>query len=90
MPNKKSAIKYLRKSDKRATANALVKRNIKELIKSGQKAVKSGSDTAKLVIELQKAVDKAVKAKILKANTGDRKKARFMAMLKRDKQPAKT
>lgn len=77
MPNKKAAIKYLRKSDKRATANALVKRNIKELIKSGQKAVKSGSDTAKLVIELQKAVDKAVKAKILKANTGDRKKSSF-------------
>ncbi|MBT7552875.1 30S ribosomal protein S20 [bacterium] len=81
MPNKKSAIKYLRKSSKRNEHNSLIKRNIKELIKRGKKAIADGNIkevAPELTHDLQKAIDKAVKSGILKANAGDRKKSRFM------------
>lgn len=86
MPNKKSAIKHLRQTKKLTARNSLVKRNIKELIKQGEKSVAKGSvkeKSGELVRDLQKAVDKAVKSGVLKANTGNRKKARFAKMLKK-------
>ena len=86
MPNKKSAIKHLRQTVKRTERNALVKRNIKEIIKRGQKAATKGTikeEANDLIYSLQKAVDKAVKVKILKQNTANRKKARFAQMLKK-------
>lgn len=85
MPNKKSAIKHLKQTKKLTARNSLVKRNIKELIKQGEKAIVKGDikdKAGKLTHELQKAVDKAVKTGTLKANTGNRKKARFAKMLK--------
>ena len=84
MPNKKSAIKYLRKSGKTNEHNNLIKRNIKEIIKQGKKAIADGvvQDKAQeLSHDLQKAIDKAVKSGILKVNTGNRKKSRFMNKL---------
>lgn len=86
MPNKKSAMKHLRQTEKRTSRNALVKRNIKELIKQGKKAVADGSikdKSGELTHSLQKAVDKAVKTGVLKANTGNRKKSRFADMLQK-------
>jgi small subunit ribosomal protein S20 len=85
MPNKKSAIKHLKQTKKLTARNSLVKRNIKELIKQGEKAIASGSikdKAGQLTHDLQKAVDKAVKTGTLKANTGNRKKVRFAKMLK--------
>jgi len=85
MPNKKSAIKHLRQTEKQTSRNSLVKRNIKEIIKAGKKAVATGDINKKageLTHSLQKAVDKAVKANIIKANTANRKKTRFAEMLK--------
>ncbi len=84
MPNKKAAIKALRKNEKQQTFNSLVKRNIKELVKQGKKAIADGTiaDTAKdLSHKLQKSVDKAVKKGILKVNAGKRRKSRFMASI---------
>lgn len=86
MPNKKAAIKALRQSKKRTLRNSLVKRNIKEIIKKGQKSVANGTiakEAGTISKELQKAVDKAVRAGILKANTANRKKSRFAKMIKR-------
>lgn len=83
MPNKKAAIKDLRKSKKRSLRNSLVKRNIREIIKKGQKAVAEGKPVGDLAKQLQKAVDKAVKNNILKPNTANRKKSRFAKMIKR-------
>ena len=86
MPNKKSAIKHLRQTVKRTERNSLVKRNIKEIIKRGQKAATKGTlkdEANDLIRSLQKAVDKAIKSKILKENTGNRKKVRFAKMLKK-------
>lgn len=88
MPNKKSAIKDLRKNLKRQIANNLVKRNIKELVKQGKKAINEGTLETKakeLAHSLQKAVDKAVNSGVLKENTGNRRKSRFMKMLKTSK-----
>lgn len=81
MPNKQAAIKHLRQTVKRTAKNALVKRNIKNLVKASKKSIAEGSvkdshqDMAK---KFQKSVDKAVKAGIISKNTGNRKKARFM------------
>lgn len=82
MPNKKAAIKDLRQSQKKAVKNALVKRNIKELIKKGHKAIAAGADVSKLNHDLQKFVDKAVKSGVLKPNTGNRRKSRFATKIK--------
>lgn len=84
MPNKKAAIKALRKNEKQQTFNSLVKRNIKEIVKKGKKAIADGTitDQAKdLGHKLQKSVDKAVKKGILKVNAGNRRKSRFMASI---------
>ena len=83
MPNKKAAIKDLKKSKKRSVRNSLVKRNIREIIKKGQRAVSQGQPVGDLAKQLQKAVDKAIKSKILKPNAGNRKKSRFAKMIKR-------
>ncbi len=86
MPNKKAAIKHLKQTVKRTASNSLVKRNIKEIIKKGKKAVDAGNidkQANHLIYTLQKAVDKAVKTGVIKKNTGNRKKSRFMVMLKK-------
>jgi len=83
MPNKKAAIKDLKQTKKRTLRNSLVKRNIKEIIKKGTKAVAKGEKVDAIAKELQKAVDKAVKNNIIKANTGNRKKSRFASMVKK-------
>jgi len=86
MPNKKSAIKHLRQTKKLTARNSLIKRNIKELIKQGEKAIAKETikeKSAELTRDLQKSVDKAVKTGVLKANTGNRKKERFAKMLKK-------
>jgi small subunit ribosomal protein S20 len=89
MPNKKAAIKDLRQTKKRSLRNSLIKRNIKEIIKKGTKAVAKGEKVDEIAKELQKVVDKAVKTNILPVNTGNRKKSRFADMIKRTA-PVKT
>jgi ribosomal protein S20 len=84
MPNKQASIKHLRQTVKRTKSNNLVKRNIKQLVKTGHKLITEGSikdQHQEMAKKLQKAVDKAVKAGIIKKNTGNRKKARFMKSL---------
>ena len=79
MPNIKAAMKSLRRSKKLQLKNAVVKSNIERLIKKSRKAIDAKADTAKdLVQQTVKAVDKAVQKKILKLNTGNRKKSRLM------------
>lgn len=65
MPNKKSAIKELRKTEKRTARNQQVKRRVKEMIKRVDKLVlENGKDEAlKLYNKIQKTVDKASKTR---------------------------
>lgn len=78
-------MKHLRQTVKLTERNSLVKRNIKEIIKQGKKAVADGTiekQAGQLTHSLQKAVDKAVKSGVLKLNTANRKKSRFADMVK--------
>jgi len=80
MANKKSAEKALKQSKKRALLNFKVKRDIKSLTKSAVKAVitKSDEDATKYSVAAIKTIDKAIQKKILKKNTGARKKSALM------------
>ena len=79
MPQKKASIKDVRRIKKSSLRNSLINRNIKEIIKDAQKALAAGDATkaAEHYKTLQKAVDKAVKIGLLKANTAARKKSRL-------------
>lgn len=84
MPNKQASIKHLRQTIKHTKKNVAVKNSIKQLAKKNQKAIDDGSIKEKyqeLVKKHQKEIDKAVKSGIIKQNTGNRKKARFMKKL---------
>jgi len=80
MPNTKSAKKELRKSKLRTIRNRRTKNTVKSLIKKLEKALtredKKGS--GELYRQIQKALDKAAKKKIIKKNTAARKKSRLM------------
>ena len=83
MPNKKSAIKALRQSTKRAVKNIKIKKRIKAVIKESQKIIglKEKETAGEKVKAAIKAIDKAVQKKILKKNSGARKKSRLMKKL---------
>lgn len=78
MPNKKSAIKELRKSVKRNIANKKVSETMKKAVKVTIKAVNAGEKLAKEDISKTiKAIDKAAKKGVIKKNTAARKKSRL-------------
>ncbi|HNP75177.1 MAG TPA: 30S ribosomal protein S20 [bacterium] len=83
MPIKKSAMKALRQNKKATVKNYKVKANLKELIKKSRKLIeaKDQSTSPESVKQAIKAIDKAVQNKIIKKNTGSRKKSRLMKRL---------
>lgn len=80
MPVKKNAIKSLKQSKKRAIRNFKAKRDIKDLSKKVLKAIeaKNIEDVKKFSATAVKLIDKATQKKILKKNTGARKKSFLM------------
>jgi small subunit ribosomal protein S20 len=79
MPNKKSAIKELRKTIKRNAANAKMSSKLKSLYKDNLKQVVAGDKKVKEDFKKTiKAIDKAAKKGIIKKNTASRKKSRLM------------
>lgn len=74
MPIKKSAMKALRQSEKRAKRNKDVKESIAYLRRMSRKALdaKDTKKAEKLAKDTAKAVDKAIQNKVLKKNTGAR------------------
>ena len=85
MPIKKSAIKELRKSKKRAIINASKKKEIKDLIKKIRQAVETSKiDEAKKMAETAvKLLDKAEKTHLMHKNTAARKKSRIHKAIKK-------
>ncbi len=82
MPNKKSAIKELRKSAKRVVKNFKIKKTIKENIKASGKLIESKSKEAvETVKKAVKLLDKAAAKKVIAKNTAARKKSRLMKKL---------
>lgn len=80
----KSALKELRKSLKRMRYNQKIKANLKYLEKKFLKNLaKDKNEARNIFIQLQRALDKAVKRGIIKKNTANRKKSRLAKRLSR-------
>ena len=79
MPNKKSAVKELRKAVKRNAANKKVSNKLKDLVKINLKQIKANDKAVKAEFaKTMQAIDKAVKKGVIKKNTAARKKSRLM------------
>ena len=86
MPNKKSAMKELRKGKKLSAYNKAIKENVKDLIKKSRKAIDAKDAKAEeLVAETHKALDKAAQRGVIKENTKDRKKSRLHFKMNKSK-----
>lgn len=77
MPNKQNARKALRQSKKNAAANLIQRDAFKKAVKDVLKS-EDAAATKKLIIAAQKALDKAAKNGVIKANTAARKISRLM------------
>jgi len=87
MPITRGAKKALRSSAKKRVFNLARKEKISKAVKSLKKFVadKKYKEAVAMMKEVQKSLDKAVKAKTLKKNTASRKKSRFSKMVKKIK-----
>ena len=84
MPITKSAKKALRKSEKNRERNLVRQNSLNKVVKTFKRMVKEKKlDEAKTYYsQIQKALDKATKQGILKANTASRKKSRLFAKIR--------
>ncbi len=87
MPNKKAAIKDLRKNRKRAAHNLRIKKNVKALVKETRELIAAGKkeDAAIKLRALQQAADKAAKRGVLHKNSAANRKASAMRKLNASK-----
>lgn len=85
MPISKSAKKTHQQTERKRVFNVRRSGAMKDVLKRVHKAIAGGSkaDAEKLVPEAYKAIDKAEKRGIIKANTAARKKSRLIAAIKR-------
>ena len=83
MPIIKSQKKSLRQDLKRKKRNVAKKDKIKRLLKEVKNLVslKKQEEAKKLLPQIYKALDKAVKTNVIKKNTASRKKSRITKML---------
>ena len=88
MPNTKAAHKALRQNEKRRVINLRKSRDLKTLIKGYKKSVDSGSgeEARTKLPAIYKALDKAAKTNIIKANKASRLKSRLTKKLAGQKQ----
>ena len=78
MPQTKQAKKALKKSEKRAATNKLVKSTIKTLVKKSKQGIaKKDGNVETTIKETIKRIDAAIQKGIIKKNTGARKKSRI-------------
>jgi len=79
MPNKASAKKALRQTEKRSARNLVIKKAYKDAVKATKKSLDAGEKDVKEVLRLtQKKLDKAAKKGVIKKNTASRKLSRLM------------
>jgi small subunit ribosomal protein S20 len=84
MPIKQNAKKYMRQASKRAERNLIVKTTYKKAVKTARELLAAGQQDVKEQIRLaQKALDKASKRGVIKANTAGRKLSRLMKKAKK-------
>lgn len=87
MPITKSAKKALRVSDRKRVFNLRRKKNIEHVVRDIKKLIKEKktAEAEKLLPQVYKAFDKAVKGNTLKKNTASRKKSRIASLIKNSK-----
>lgn len=87
MPITKSAKKSIKQSLRRKKGNIKKKNNIKSLTKEIRSLVSQNKieEAKKLLPQIYKAIDKAVKVGIIKKNTAARKKSRITVSTNKDK-----
>jgi len=84
MANLRNAIKQIRKDEKKAYQNLMIKSGIRTAIKKVRKAIDSDEKTVDEQIKaIQKLLDKAVKRNIFKKNNVARKLSRLYAYKKK-------
>ncbi|MEW5907855.1 MAG: 30S ribosomal protein S20 [Patescibacteria group bacterium] len=85
MPITKSAKKALKQSRKRHELNLLKKKKIKEVLRKIKKLKTEGKpeEAEKMLPMAYKAIDKAVKTRVLKKNTANRRKSRLVKFLRK-------
>ena len=82
MPNRKSAIKELRKGATNTVYNKKIKDNVKNLVKKSVKAIEAKDEKAKeIVSKALKTLDKAAQKGVMKKNTRNRRKSRLAKKL---------
>lgn len=87
MPITKGAHKAHRSSLRKHVFNERRKRTMNDVVKKLRKAAESGSkdEAQKMLPTAYKAIDKAAKRGVIKANTAARKKSRLVAAIKKAK-----
>lgn len=87
MPITKGAAKTHRSSLRKRVFNLRRKNTMNETVKKMRKLIDAGKsdDAQKMLPEAYKAIDKAAKRGVIKANTAARKKSRLSAAIKRSK-----
>lgn len=85
MPQLENAKKALRQSDKRFLRNNVIRKEISSARRLFRKALEAGKmeESKKMMIDLQKKLDKAVKKNVFKKNKTARINSRLSAMYKR-------
>jgi len=85
MPITTSAKKALRNSARKRVFNMRKKEGISNVLKSFRKFIvaKDKAQAEKVMVKLQKAIDKSAKTGLIKKNTASRKKSRLHAMIKK-------
>ncbi|MEI7998241.1 MAG: 30S ribosomal protein S20 [Candidatus Omnitrophota bacterium] len=82
MPQRRTAIKELRKNRTRHMRNLNIKTDLKKTVKSFVSTASTDKNKAKdLLSELYKKMDKAAKRNVLHKKTAARRKSRFAKLL---------
>ena len=78
-----SAKKALRVSKRRRVFNVRRQKKVEDVLRTVRKLIsdKKKSESLKVVAEMYRAIDKAVRGKTISKNTGARKKSRLMAQI---------
>jgi len=85
MPNIKAAKKSIRTSERRRVENDRRRRAMRKIVKEIRSFISAGDAKSAMgkLSEAYKAIDKAAKKGVIKANTASRKKSRLNAEIKK-------
>lgn len=79
MPNKRAAVKYIRKTNRRAKTNLAVKNRMKKLVKQSREMIAAGQtkELEKVLAKTCQALDKAAEKNVIHKNKAARLKKRL-------------